>query len=799
MKYRVTRLLTLVFIIAIGSGLIACGGAEDRKEVYIEKAKNHIQNNSLEKARIELKNSLQIDPKNAESHFLLGEVSYFKKELGKAINSYKKAIELNSNFDEAKIALAKAYSVTDYEVYLNDADKLLDEVEKNASFNEKAGVVKATILIKKHKNIEAENILKGIIDKNSGHINAYNTLGYLYFAEGRHKDVIKLFEQGISKNPENMQLLMSLADVYSKLNLYAEAEGTINKVISLKPDKYSYKAALVALYVSNNELGKAEKILRNEFHENPGDLARTTTLINFLAQHRSMQTAITELESIIKSQPDRLGVKYSLSNYYFSVGLYEKSISILDEIIAADSLSPLAVEARVKKANIYFKQKKYDEVKNLLDIVFENNRKQLDALFLKGKLDFLTNNLDDAINTLRLVVKEQADHKEAPLILAEALKKQGNMQLAISSLQEAINIVPGNFQAYIDFSNFLASNDNIDMALNVINNAADLFKTNFDVLKQKFKILAALRKKDDILDLIDHMKSVFPARYEVYQLSGMFFTKTEKYDLAVEDFKLALSKTKEPYLVYRSLIDAYLLNKKKSELYSFLNAESRNKDRQVPALQALGDLYYFDRKFKEAEDNYNKALIIQADWVHAYEGLIKIAVYNKDSVKAIDYFKKAIEVSKEKLNVEIELVRFYIAKSKYLEADNLFKEMLIANPYNTSLINNYASFVLEYMNDDEHLNQISKLITTIEKSANPSFQETVAWYYVNTKQYDNALVIYQKIIDNFKTSAEVQYHYGYALFMSGDKHKAKSHLEAALKSDAVFKGKEDIQKLINQI
>ncbi len=63
-------LLSIVFI----TTLAACGGAEERKAVYMEKAKSSIEAGDLDKARIELKNVLQIDPKDSEAYYQLGKV-----------------------------------------------------------------------------------------------------------------------------------------------------------------------------------------------------------------------------------------------------------------------------------------------------------------------------------------------------------------------------------------------------------------------------------------------------------------------------------------------------------------------------------------------------------------------------------------------------------------------------------------------------------------------------------------------------------------------------------------------------
>ena len=781
----------------MGVSIISCGGAEDRKEFYLEKAKNFIKENNLEKAQIEIKNSLQIDPKNAEGFFLLAEVKSYKKDLGGAIKGYKKAIELNPNYSNAKIALAKAYSITNYEEYLKNAESLLAEVKKGSGFNEKAEVVEATILIKRHKNSDAEKILKNTIEKNSRYINAYNTLGYLYLSENRAQNAIELFKDGLSKNPDNIELLMGLSDIYSRQKMYADAEQLIVKIINLNPEVYSYKAALATLYVSMGNIDKAENVLRSALDVT--NTVSTKTLINFLAEQRSVQEAISELEKVVNEQPEIYENKYALGRFYMLAGRYDKAISVFEEIVHEDALSPIAIKSKVKIAEIYLKRNEIDKADVVLNEILEENRNLIDALFLKSKVDIVNNKFDDAINSLRLVIKEQPDHKSAPLLLANILKKQGQVEMALAVLQQSLDAEPGNYKGYIDFTNFLMSVNKVDQAEKVINTASELFKDNLDIYKQKFKILFTLNKYNEIEQMLEYMKSVMPARYEVFQLSGSYFIKAKKYDLAIRDIKLALSRAKEVYPVYRDMIKAYLMSGQKDKLYKFLESESRNLSRKVASLQALGDLYYIDHRYKKSEESYRKVLSIQPNWVQAYEGLIKLAVTDRKYEDAINYFKKAIDASSKKFNIKNELVKFYISLSKYSDADALYKEMLKERPYDVRLINNYIAFLLDYMNDETHLKQASNMLSIIEKHPNRSIQDTVAWYYGNTKRYKKSLGIYKKIINEKTGEADLLFHYGYVLFMSGDKQGAKVYLEKALKDKSKFVGKDKIKSLLDQI
>ena len=61
---RMNRLfVTGVALLLAASLLTACGGKEERKAKYLEKGKAYLAEKNYDKAEIEFKNVLQIDPK----------------------------------------------------------------------------------------------------------------------------------------------------------------------------------------------------------------------------------------------------------------------------------------------------------------------------------------------------------------------------------------------------------------------------------------------------------------------------------------------------------------------------------------------------------------------------------------------------------------------------------------------------------------------------------------------------------------------------------------------------------------
>jgi tetratricopeptide (TPR) repeat protein len=103
---RVLVLGTMVLVLGAAAG---CGGAHARKAAHMEKGRKYLAAQSYEKARIEFRNALQIDPKDAGAYYQTGVAEEKLDHLPQAAQAYQGAIDLAPQHDylDASIALAK--------------------------------------------------------------------------------------------------------------------------------------------------------------------------------------------------------------------------------------------------------------------------------------------------------------------------------------------------------------------------------------------------------------------------------------------------------------------------------------------------------------------------------------------------------------------------------------------------------------------------------------------------------------------------------------------------------------------
>src|SRR5262249_50035033 len=95
--------------LAVLVALAACGGKEERARAHLERSRVLFAAAEYDKAGIELRNVLQIDPRSADAYPLSAQIWEAKSEFQKAFASYARAVELAPGDLEAKARMGRYY------------------------------------------------------------------------------------------------------------------------------------------------------------------------------------------------------------------------------------------------------------------------------------------------------------------------------------------------------------------------------------------------------------------------------------------------------------------------------------------------------------------------------------------------------------------------------------------------------------------------------------------------------------------------------------------------------------------
>lgn len=798
MKHTFSGLIKTTLVSAIAVALISCGGAEERKIKYLEKGKAYIEEQNYDKALIEIKNVLQIDPKFAEAHYVMGQINEQEKELRKAMGNYNKAIELDPQHIGAKVGLAKIYVIAGTEDYINQARQLLAEVKSAVNDHPEADLISATIDYKTGEKEKATRSLEIIVKNNPKLVEGASLLSTIYMADDKEPAAISVLKKSVEDNPSNIPLRIKLAQILAKNGDYVGAEKYLKQAIEVEPERYALQVALSSFYASSNQVDKAEAVLRDAIKQDQQDTQRYLVLVEMLSSRVGVKEAEEALLDFIKQNPDMHELKMAQVKFYDKLGKRDELKAVLNKVISDNEYDIEAVEARALLANYLLEEGDHEGARKHVDVVLAEYPSNNDALLVAAKLDLMNLDSISAINRLRTVVKNDPKNADAAALLARAHEMNNESSLAENELRKAIEANPVNNQVHVNYAGYLVSKGRTDEALDIVDKALTYFDNDYELLKVKLRILASQQKNDELPVVLNRMETADPSLAEVNTTRAQLYLSQGEVDKALEQFELAYEKSVEKYKPLENIVKVYVSQGQPEKAMERLQKRFEIDADDSIANYLVGHVLLSQNKQDEARLKFRAAAKASSEWFPPYYGMAASYLSENNIDKAIEAYTEAVDKLKVKTPAQMQLAALYERKQSYTDAMDVYKQIIQENPGNQVASNNYAALLLDYGAATD-VSRALEIAQKFEKLQQPAFQDTLAWAYTKSGEHQKAIDILSPIVERASNVAVFRYHLGYALYHSGDKAAAKSHLEIAVDSEQDFPGKIEAEALLKEI
>ncbi|MBD66834.1 MAG: hypothetical protein CME62_16645 [Halobacteriovoraceae bacterium] len=193
-------------------------------------AKDLFEKNMFKKAFMLFEEVINLNPQHVDAYFYMGNIFHIQGQLGKAIKAFQKVIELEPSHTDASISLSVIYNdIGKYE----QAQKIFDNANKNVKDKDQ-GV--------KDPHINKKFSLK------------HFEIAEMYFSYNRFEEALFEYNKAIQLDPENLEIRLKIAKVYSKKGYFAKA---FEELRSLKSEHPQYIPGLVALGLLHYGKGNA--------------------------------------------------------------------------------------------------------------------------------------------------------------------------------------------------------------------------------------------------------------------------------------------------------------------------------------------------------------------------------------------------------------------------------------------------------------------------------------------------------------------------------------------------------------
>ena len=790
MNFRL--LLGIAFIVA----LTACGGAEERKAVYMEKAKASMKAGDLDKARIELKNVLQIDPKDSEAYYQLGKLYEKRKDYRKAFSNYKKSEELNPEFlaNQARIGRLYLLLTNDFEKAQEKIDLILSEDPDNSE----GLLLKAAFLVKKDKINEALDIGKGIVERDPENIDAIIFVASVYIKEDKLNEAIDVLDVALKLKQDDDQLNNLLVLILVKNKEYERAELIYRKFLEKYPDSRSSYDRLAFLYDLAGDTSRSESILRESVKNNPDDADRYLILIRYLNQIKNEDEAIKELERFVKENESLGKLKTALAELYYSKGDKLSAIEIYNEIMNDFPEEVSGVDAGVSLATHYFNDRDFDKADQVVEKIINISPNNPKLNIIRARLALQKKDVEKAIIALRIVTKETPENIDAYFMLINAYKLENNDKQVLNTLNLAYENNKTNADALLKLTKYYLGRD-FDKAEKIIDSYNGLKESDYEGMSIKAAILNANKKESAAYELAKKLTELYPGKPNGYLQSVPFLTQKNDVKDAVSVLEKGYMNVEDNRKILALLTQLQVSEKKFDIAEKRIKAELDATPDDDVLKMLLAKVYLISNKERDAEILLKEIVSSKPGAEEPYLLLSQIYKNANDENARESVLVKGKENVAASHKIPLKLAALYEARSEYDKAISVYRDMYKIYPDNMIVVNNLASLLSDYSQDKDDLKLMKLLVEKLEKREEPIFLDTIGWVYFKLGDYSKAVQSLVQVVEQAPTVNVFNYHLGMAYKMSGDEAQAKIYLEKSLHDGKQFKQRDMAEAALKNI
>jgi len=775
--------------------LIACGGAEERKAVYLEKAKSSIAAGDLDKARIELKNVLQIDPKDADAYYQLGRVYEKQKEYRKAYSNYLKAEELNPDLLENQAQLGKIYLMLggDTEKTKQKIDFILSKDPKN-----KDGLLlKATLMLKDSKVEEAIAISKQVVESAPEYIDGVTFLATLYFKDKRSQKAIKLLEESLLVNQENETLNRLLGLILVNAKEYDRAEVIYKALLEKQPNSRNSYNTLALFYNEAKDEAKAEQTLRASIENDPKDVERHLALIKYIISNKGNDAAIESLKLLVKNNNGMGSLRMALAELLLATGDKQAAIDVYKGNINDFSEEVVGVESRISLASIYLADKNIEEASKVLDAAIEVSPNDPKIHMLRAKIALYNKDTEKALISLRIVTKEMPKNINAYFLLVGVYQMEGNIEQIQSTLNAAYKNNVENPNALLQLAEYYFSKD-IDQAEKVIHDFNLLKKNDYDGMAISAAILNRKKQYPEAYKLSEKIIALFPERSAGYNHAVPYLVKQKEKAKAISLLEEGYKKTKNSKLLLNLLTTLQVSEKEFDVAIERIKEALKTDPAALNVKMLLAKTYMAKGDFTSAELALKDILFVAPKSEEVYLLLSQVYQKQNDMQSLISILKDGKENIPASIKIPLKLSAIYETEKNYSGAMNIYRELNESQPDNLIVTNNLVSMLSDH-GDKDDLILAKKLLPKLETTKQHVFLDTIGWVYYRLGDTESAINYLSQAVEQAPKIGVFNYHLGMAYKQAGDKTKAKLFLENSVNSAGNFREKEQAKAALKKL
>jgi tetratricopeptide (TPR) repeat protein len=722
----------------------------------------------------------------ARRHADRGDRYVQQQKFADAVIEYRAAIQTDPRNGEIRRRLADAYDrsadpLNAYHEYVRAADLL----PNNADVQIKAGI----FLLAAGRFEDAQTRARKALSVSTRNVEALLLLGQSLAGLKDLNGARTRIEEALRIDPDRPNTYASLGQMELAQGNVSRAEAAFASAVSAAPNSVDANLAMGDFYFAAGKREQSEKWYKKALALSPKDSRTNRALaIYYLATNRPAEAEVPLKAAADSGKPQS---RLVLADYYYGIGKAADARRVLESLT---NETAMFAEVRLRLAVLDFAAANHAEAYKKIDAVLGKQPQDLFALILKGRFLLADDKLDAAKPLLTKAVDRAPNSASAHYWLGTAYGSENQLDDAVRELRRTLEIEPKYVDALVQLAALNLQRGAAAAAVTFADQAASMRP---DDPKTRAMLVKALLARGELrranAEAIALRK--FPDSIDAQIVLGLAAAANHDLADARQIFERALKTAPDSIDALSGLVGVSIALGRVGDADAAVQAQLKTHPDDAKVLRLAAQVYQAQGDRGLQERTLRKVITIEPGNLGAYADLAHLFLDQGKLEETRREYEAILAHDPKNVPVMTVTALMLQIQGRRTDAIKRYEDVLASDPHAGFAANNLA---MMYAEDGHNLDvalQLAQTATAALPSA-PQVHDTLGWIYYLKGLPSLAIPPLELSAKTDPSSPVTQYHLGLAYAKAGQKVKARSALEQALKISKSFEGADDARRVL---
>jgi len=748
-----------------------------------------VASKDINAARAHLDAAFKIDPKNAGTWILLGDLEHTLDDLAAAEAAYASALQLAPNDVQGLANHATVLlSMGRHDLAGEDIAKL----RKLAPQDLRGGYLNALLNYRQGRYVEANSALQGVLTVAPKHQPSLLLAGAVAYALGDYEQAVSKLGLVLGQAPGNTYTRKLLAAAQIRLGEPDKARETLKPLLVSITDDPQVQNLFGGAHMAAAEFNKAGDYFEKAVAMDPDTPATRTQLGLARLLARESEVAVTELGSAARldlkgeTQADMLLVVAHIDRREFD--------KALEAIAALERKQPTNPAVFNLKGGAFLGKNDNANARKSFEHALRLNPGYLPAAKNLAHLDLQEGKPEAARKHFQNILAKEANNSRAMVELAKLWLAGGDEKQAVGLLERAVKTDPKSVEAYRLLVNHHLRHKQTPSALSL---AREALAANPDHPDALYTLGLAQLAADDVTSALSTFKrlaTLAPKSPEVHYRLATAQIAAKDLAAAQQSLQAALNLSPKALDLHVALFQLMQMRGRDEEAIRLAQALQQLHPKVATGFSLEGDALARAGQHAKAAGAYTKAFDRSQNGT-LLSKLHRSLVLAGRQAEADARLDAWLKQHPDDLTARVYLARVHAEAGRNRQAIEQY-EHLLRKRQDPVLLNNLAGLYLKEK-DPKAKATAEQAYKLAPKS--PFVQDTLGWILVQGGDTARGLDLLRQAASLTPDNPSIRYHLAVALAQTGDKTAARKELNQALRPGKPFAEAEHARKLLQEL